>query len=608
MAEMIKDPVGRRARLEAVVIFLAALVIETSLVVGLARRAPDGFQSAGILVLAGGIALGWHTLAARRKSLELRLDGSESSMRLMRKELDTVLAINIHLADARDEQDLMRSVISAFSELTGASGGSYVPLDELGQPLAIVRLGQVPEDELRAWAERLSSIEIHDACLNCVVRKAEHSIDCPVEASEIFGDVDTFCLPVRRGDRMLGMLNLFLLPGTLIPDELAHFFEGLLNEIALGVETLRLRAQELATLQQIQLVRSPREDTETLLKNLLGNARQALEADFGMIFLAAGDKQPQQIIVGTEDAAIPLDSAEIHRLIKDSLRSGENVSMVGGPGGPRLPAGVGAVLVAPLQVNHEPALGAIVLANSEPHPFFPRQVNVLKTVALEVALLVERERFILDLEYRSIIDERSRLAREIHDGLAQTLAFLKMQASQMQNAMARGDEEKVRELMTTSYQALSEAYLDTRQAIDNLRIAPREGLADWLGQVIRNFEDASGIKAELSMLSPDIALPDEIQAQLIRVIQEALSNIRKHARAKNVRVTVMKYTDDLIVEIQDDGQGFSSEDVPHISQYGLRGMRERAEMIGADFQIISSPEQGTTVRLRLPYHMEETPV
>jgi two-component system, NarL family, nitrate/nitrite sensor histidine kinase NarX len=183
-----------------------------------------------------------------------------------------------------------------------------------------------------------------------------------------------------------------------------------------------------------------------------------------------------------------------------------------------------------------------------------------------------------------------------------------MQASQMQNAMARGDEEKVRELMTTSYQALSEAYLDTRQAIDNLRIAPREGLADWLGQVIRNFEDASGIKAELSMLSPDIALPDEIQAQLIRVIQEALSNIRKHARAKNVRVTVMKYTDDLIVEIQDDGQGFSSEDVPHISQYGLRGMRERAEMIGADFQIISSPEQGTTVRLRLPYHMEETPV
>jgi signal transduction histidine kinase len=70
----------------------------------------------------------------------------------------------------------------------------------------------------------------------------------------------------------------------------------------------------------------------------------------------------------------------------------------------------------------------------------------------------------------------------------------------------------------------------------------------------------------------------------------------------------MRYAEDLIIEVQDDGQGFSPEDVPHISQYGLRGMRERAEMIGADFQIASSPEQGTTVRLRLPYHLEETPV
>jgi two-component system nitrate/nitrite sensor histidine kinase NarX len=221
---------------------------------------------------------------------------------------------------------------------------------------------------------------------------------------------------------------------------------------------------------------------------------------------------------------------------------------------------------------------------------------------------VENERFLLELEYRSVIEERARLAREIHDGLAQTLAFLKLQASQMQAFLTRGDMHRLHETLETSYKTLTEAYLDTRQAIDNLRVTPQDSMVSWLTQAAEDFSNTTRIPMELSLQVEPEGIPLEVQAQLLRVIQEALNNIRKHARANRASLAMYHWQDDLILEVHDDGQGFSPDDIPQISRYGLRGMRERAEMIGADFQVISSPEKGTTVRIRLPYRLEETPV
>jgi signal transduction histidine kinase len=102
-------------------------------------------------------------------------------------------------------------------------------------------------------------------------------------------------------------------------------------------------------------------------------------------------------------------------------------------------------------------------------------------------------------------------------------------------------------------------------------------------------------------------LAPEVQAQLIRIVQEALSNTRKHAEAQQVWVSCHTVSGELVLEIRDDGRGFSPEDVPGPSRHGMRGMRERAELIGAEFQVISRPQEGTTVRLRLPMTIGELP-
>jgi signal transduction histidine kinase len=117
---------------------------------------------------------------------------------------------------------------------------------------------------------------------------------------------------------------------------------------------------------------------------------------------------------------------------------------------------------------------------------------------------------------------------------------------------------------------------------------------------VEEFREYSGTAINLCDAEITAELPSEVSAQLIRIIQEAMNNVRKHAHAKKVEISCHRNTTDIYIEIADDGAGFNVEDVPGPSKHGLRGMRERAELIGADLQVISQPKRGTIVRLRLP--------
>jgi signal transduction histidine kinase len=217
-----------------------------------------------------------------------------------------------------------------------------------------------------------------------------------------------------------------------------------------------------------------------------------------------------------------------------------------------------------------------------------------------LTLDAKTEELLEQLEYKAVLDERTRLAREIHDGLAQTLAFLKLEAARMQTYVSKGDVETVSRTLRACSQTLSEAYLDARQAIDNLRRAPDERLGDWLELTAADFTTLTGIAVDVSNVHLDYIFSPNIKAQLVRIVQEALTNIRKHAQACGVTISVFEHDGSVILEVRDNGRGFASEETQPASQYGLRSMRERAESVGADFQIISTPGAGTTVRLQLP--------
>jgi signal transduction histidine kinase len=212
----------------------------------------------------------------------------------------------------------------------------------------------------------------------------------------------------------------------------------------------------------------------------------------------------------------------------------------------------------------------------------------------------QTEALLQQLEYKAVLDERTRLAREIHDGLAQTLAFLKLEAARMQGYVSSGDVDAVSRMLQACHKTLSEAYLDARQAIDDLRHFPEESLHDWLESTALDFKKLTGIEVDVSNVRLDHVFLPGVKAQLVRIVQEALTNVRKHAQACKVTISAIERGETVILEVGDNGTGFAPEETQPASQYGLRSMRERAESIGADFQVISTPGAGTVVRLEIP--------
>ena len=221
-----------------------------------------------------------------------------------------------------------------------------------------------------------------------------------------------------------------------------------------------------------------------------------------------------------------------------------------------------------------------------------------------LALDLGNKELLEKLEYKAVLDERTRLAREIHDGLAQTLAFLKMEAARMQSYISKGEVDTVTHTLQACYQTLSDAYLDARQAIDNLRRIPDEKLSDWLQMAATDFETLTGLMVDASNINLGYDFSPGEKIQLIRIVQEALTNIRKHAQACAVTISAFEHEGEAILEVHDNGRGFMPEETQLVSQYGLRSMRERAESIEAEFQVVSAPGNGTTVRLCVPIRIK----
>jgi two-component system nitrate/nitrite sensor histidine kinase NarX len=266
-----------------------------------------------------------------------------------------------------------------------------------------------------------------------------------------------------------------------------------------------------------------------------------------------------------------------------------------------------AIMAAPCISNQQRPIGGLLVGNIRQRNFGTRQMALLQMVANQVSLIVQNSELMADLAFNTMMGERFRLAREIHDGLAQTIGFLKLQVAQMRNYLERSDFVKLRQSLDVTYTTLSDTYLDARQAIDGLRINPEVvNMFCWLQQISQEFGEISGLSVELVNCDNQVVFAPEIQAQLIRIVQEALNNIRKHSHARKVIIRCLVIEDDFWLEVQDDGIGFSPDDISEPSQHGLIGMKERAELLGADFQIISQPNQGTIIRLQLSLRGKNT--
>jgi signal transduction histidine kinase len=229
------------------------------------------------------------------------------------------------------------------------------------------------------------------------------------------------------------------------------------------------------------------------------------------------------------------------------------------------------------------------------------------------ARLMERNRELQNLsrevERLAVLEERDRLAREIHDGVAQVLASMLVRLDTIEGLAARGRVEELGQEVTELRRASGEAYADVREAIADLRTRPEPGplgLQQALAEYVSQFGDRAGLVATFEAEAPD-GSPAQLQpvaeVQLLRIVQEALANVRKHAQASRVSVHFWFEGNAWHVAVEDNGVGFdpSAPSSPQRgSQLGLQIMRERAETLGGRMEVSSEPGRGTRVHAQVP--------
>ena len=250
------------------------------------------------------------------------------------------------------------------------------------------------------------------------------------------------------------------------------------------------------------------------------------------------------------------------------------------------------------------------MATSQINYFQPRQTPFFAAIAHQAALAIGNAQLHSRVQQMAILEERYRLSREIHDGLAQTLGSLGWQLDHMQSLLAKADLNSLANALETGRQMVREAYLDVREAIDGLRLPGNQSgqLPAAIEECVADFEERSGLKVALDLDGRFITLPPETELQLLRIMQEALTNIRKHAGASKVWVRLHYQEAEHCVHLTmaDDGQGFDPALPRGKGHLGLSTMRERAQSLKGELTIVTGPNQGTRITVTLPLAKTQT--
>jgi signal transduction histidine kinase len=210
-----------------------------------------------------------------------------------------------------------------------------------------------------------------------------------------------------------------------------------------------------------------------------------------------------------------------------------------------------------------------------------------------------QEQLLAQSRQTGVRDERERLAREIHDTIAQSLAGV---VAQLQAAEGSADAQDVRRRVSRATEMARTALVEARRSVQDLTPAELAdaGLADALSRLVTSWRDDHGVEASFVVVGDATALHSEVEATLLRIAQEALANVAKHASASRVGVTLTFDEADVILDVRDDGSGFDPTAPRRSSSFGLGVMRERAQRLAGTFTLESAPGAGTAVSASIP--------
>ena len=351
------------------------------------------------------------------------------------------------------------------------------------------------------------------------------------------------------------------------------------------------RAVTASALHSVSLAIASLADLEAILQATVDSARKLLGADLGLLVLTGPDGKPVLRSTSGPESAFDRSGGRAGDDMGRFLRSERKL----------------ATLAAPLRRGGS-TIGTLAVAGQAAPSHDVSDIETLSSLANQAAIAIENDRLAAELRKLAVRNERERIAGEIHDGLAQVLGYVNTKSQAVEGLLEAGRLDQARVQMAELSAAARSIYVDVREAIQGLT-APVGTEVD-LGTEVRDYAGRFGEAAKLAVsvrVEPRLesaTLVPTVRDEVLGIMREALTNIRKHAAAHRVAVSLGIREGRLVVSIADDGRGFDADrvedgptDWPH---YGMTTMRRRAAAIDAQIVWTSAPDEGTTVELVVP--------
>ncbi len=528
--------------------------------------------------------------------------------------LDSVLVLASNLSI----QVVLQRIIELAVKLTNARYGALGVVGSDGRLLDFITTGITPEERLA-----IGPLPVGEGILGVLIRDAK-----PLRLRRITDDprhvgfpanhppMESFLgAPVQARGKVFGNIYLTQKMGARefdAEDEAALVVlathAGVAIENARLYEEARRRGQWLEAVREISSSILAGTEIDDVLQIIVRRARELVDAATATIVTPASGGDRDSLTIKVADGAhsnelVGLAIPTQGSVSGDVIRSGQpavlaDASRDGRSYQPMIALGnMGPMVLVPLVLRGRP-FGTLAVANAVGGPGFDEEaVRLVQTFADQASVALEYGRAQIELNRLSVLDERERIGRELHDGVIQSLFSVGMG---LQATAARSRDPEVESRVESAVVEIDRAIRDLRNYIFGLRpgiLADRQ-LEQALEDLAREFEEKSGVTTVTDIDGTVAAELAPRAADLVQLTREALSNVGKHAQAATCRVSLHRDGVQAILEIDDDGQGFDPA-APHTG-LGLRNLNERGAAIGGRVIVESKAGEGTTVRFTIP--------
>ena len=253
--------------------------------------------------------------------------------------------------------------------------------------------------------------------------------------------------------------------------------------------------------------------------------------------------------------------------------------------------------------DHGVKLGILNVVSRDWRELRDDELHLLYTVGELLSMAIQRARLFAKSHELGALSERNRLAREIHDTLAQGLTAITLQLETADVLIeTQAEAERIQKFVQQALQLSRNNLVEARRSVLDLRAAPLQGrtLAEAISLLVDEIQAKTHTEIRFQSENANRSLPSRLASSLYRITQEALNNIVQHAQAQQATLRLIIKPDEIHLQIVDDGVGFVVENVVE-GRYGLIGLQERAKLLGGKFSLQTAPDNGTQIDVNIPY-------